>query len=121
MSWQEIRDQFRMEAYAPDHQAGGGTVQRILDVIGSADVIVVAYSPYLHSVQTNNPTSDPDNEVRRATWSDAEGLEFEVNFAEAGLVQARIEGHTIIAEGHEGEETKIELFRLEPLEITSIK
>ena len=96
-------------------------MHRILDVIGSADVLVVADSPYLHSVQTDNPTGDPDNEVLRATWHDAEGLEFEVKFTEAGLLQARLMGHIVIAEDHEGEETKIELFRLEPLDIKAVK
>ena len=92
-------------------------MQRILNVIGSADVVVVADSPYLHSVQTDDATGDPDNEVLRANWHDAEGLEFEVKFTEAGLLQAQIEGHVVIAEDHEGQETKIELFRLAPLEI----
>ena len=121
LDWEEVRDQFRLQACAADHHAGSGTVQRMLDVIGCADVLVLADSPYLHSVQTDNPTGDPDNEVLRATWHDAEGLQFEVKFTEAGLLQARIKGHIVIAEDHEGEETKIELFRLEPLEIKSMK
>ena len=117
LSWEAVRDQFRLQEPTPDLQVGGGTVQRILDVIDSADVLVVADSPYLHSVETDHPTGDPDNEVLRANWHDAEGLEFEVKFTEAGLLQARIEGHIVIAEDHEGQETTIELFRLAPLEI----
>jgi len=95
-------------------------VKRLLDAINSADVIVVADSPYLHSVETDTPTGDPDNEVLRANWHDAEGLEFDAKFTEAGLFQARIEGHTIVAADHEGEETKIELFRLVPLQLPTL-
>jgi DNA-directed RNA polymerase subunit M/transcription elongation factor TFIIS len=125
MSWEAVRDQFRLEGSTRDYQAGDAKrnamkVKRILDAINSADVMVVADSPYLHSVQTESPQGDPDNEVLRANWHDAEGLEFEVKFTEAGLFQARIEGHAVIATDHEGEETKIELFRLTPMRLLAI-
>lgn len=121
LSWEEVRDQFRLQGDACGQQGDGGTtnlakVQWILETVNSADVLVVADSPYLHGVQTETPIGTSENEVLRATWHDAEGLEYEVKFTEAGLAQARIAGHTIIAEDHEGQETKIELFRLAPME-----
>ena len=89
----------------------------LLQRIESADVIVVGDSPYLHSVATSEPTGDPGNEVLRANWHDAEGQEYEIKFNEHGLVQARIDGNQIIAPDHEGDETMIQLFRLESLPI----
>ena len=89
----------------------------LLKRIESADVIVVADSPYLHSVETCEPTGDPGNEVLRANWHDAEGQEFEIKFNEHGLIQARLAGNQIIAPDYEGDETVIQLFRLEPLPI----
>jgi len=89
----------------------------LLQRIESADVVVVGDSPYLHSVTTSEVTGDPGNEVLRANWHDPEGQEFEVKFNEHGLVQACIEGNQIIAPDHEGDETMIQLFRLEPLRV----
>ena len=122
LSWKEVRDQFRLHGAAPDRPGGGRTViptkvEWILETVNSADVVVVADSPYLHGVETETPTGDPDNEVLWINWHDAEGLEYEVKFTEEGLVHARLEGHTILARDHEGEDTKIELFRLAPMEV----
>ena len=119
MDWEAVRDQFRLLGDTPEqprNESEETKVERILAAANAADVIVVADSPYLHSVQTDTPTGDPDNEVLRANWHDAEGLEFEVKFTETGLRQARIEGNTVIAVDHEGDEAKIELFRLQPME-----
>ena len=90
----------------------------LLQRIESADVVVVADSPYLHSVTTSEVNGDPGNEVLRANWYDAEGQEFAVKFNEHGLVQAQIDGNKITAPDHEGDDTTIQLFHLEPLTIT---
>ena len=90
----------------------------LLQLIESADVVVVGDSPYLHSDQVSEVNGDPGNEVLRANWHDAEGQEFAVKFNEHGLVQARIDGNKITAPDHEGDETMIQLFRLTPLPVT---
>lgn len=125
LSWEEVRDQFQIQGRVSDREGdtgmtGLGRVQWILETVKAADVVVVADSPYLHDVESETPTGNPDNGVLRANWHDAEGLEYEVKFTEAGLAQARVEGHTIIAEDHEGQEARIELFRLAPVEFKFI-
>jgi len=122
LSWEEVRDQFRLhESGASRHDENASKVKRILESVNSADILVVADSPYLERVETELQTGNVNSEVLRATWHDAEGLEYEVRFTEAGLAQARIIGYTITAQDHEGTETNIELFRLVPINIQCVE
>ena len=92
-------------------------IPELLKTIESADVVTVGDSPMLHCVATEDVNGDPDNEVLQANWQDAEGQECCVRFTEGGLAEARVTGNKIVAPDNEGDETLIQLFRLEPAEI----
>jgi hypothetical protein len=94
------------------------TVRAILDLIARSDVIVVGDSPYLHSVDVDSINGDPDNQIVHASWHDAEGQQYCVIFTEGGLASGRWEGNEFVAEDHEGDETRIKFYKLEPIKHT---
>jgi hypothetical protein len=94
--------------------------RNILSLAVSAEAIVIDDSPILHSVDTFTPDGNPETEVLVANWHDDEGLEYEARFTDKALREAQIDGNTIVAVDSTGEKSRIQLFRLEPLDLSAV-
>ena len=94
-------------------------IEKLLKLITDAGMIVIDDSPYLHGVDVEDTTGEPDNEVVHATWED-DDKEFSVIFTEQGLSDAAFEGNTIILEDHEGTLSSINLYDLTAVDINKM-
>lgn len=93
-------------------------IDSLLEQIETADLVQVADSPLLHSVNVDGLATDTEsNEILMMKWSDDEGLEFMVKFTESNLNNANVIGNKIRLSDHEGEDSIITLFSLTPMKV----
>jgi hypothetical protein len=74
----------------------------------------VSDSPFVETCNTAEVEGRPDNEVLCFSWTDDEGLEFAAKFTEEGLANARVDGHKLRLDDHEGDPCVIEVFSITP-------
>lgn len=98
----------------------GSGLADILNLFESADVIVVGDSPYLHSVDVADITGADENEVVRASWTDGE-YDYSAIFTERGLRNGFWQGDAFFAHDHEGTETEIRFYKLQPMSPVAAK
>lgn len=87
-------------------------VQKVFDMINSAEVIQIDNGPLLNSWLSDEVKGDPDNEVFDFSWHDSEGHLYGINFTEANLLYAHVEDGLILCADSEGEATKLALYHL---------
>jgi hypothetical protein len=88
-------------------------VENLIAQLESCDCFeITGESPLLNSLSWDaEVTGDPDNQVCLISWIDDEGLEYSVILTEQGLSDARVCGHRINCDDHEGEPIEIALWR----------
>lgn len=88
-------------------------IKSILAAIQSAESVFLDDAPHV-GFTISDVTGEPDNEVLMLYWHDDEGLEYSVKFTEEGLSAASIDGNSISANDHEGNDSLISLYDLTP-------
>lgn len=95
------------------------TLTTVLGLFNSADAIVVDDSPVLTSWEFDSVEamhSRSDDEVVYISWTGKDGLEFSAKLTMGGLADGHWDDQgRFVCEDHEGEQTTIQFFKLEPL------
>lgn len=88
-------------------------VGNLLAQLQSCDCFqVTGESPLLNGLSWDvEPIGEPDNEVALISWYDSEGQEYSIILTEQSLSEARVCGHRINCDDHEGEPVEIALWR----------
>jgi hypothetical protein len=92
-------------------------IKKLVRVIDRAGALIVGESPLLMDVTTYEPKGDPHNEVIMANWHDADGYEHAYHFQEISVDNAEINGHQVTLREEGGEDVKITLYTLSPVDV----
>ena len=73
--------------------------------------LTIDHGPLLQHVETDwQDTETGDAVIMRATWLDGDGEQFEERFTVAGVLNAKLEGNTIVLANSNGAATEIRFF-----------
>lgn len=87
----------------------------LLALIATADAFEVDGSPLLHSIDVEEVTGEPENEILHASW-ESDGNDFSATFTERGLSNGYWQDGNFRAVDSEGEMSEIVLYKLNKLD-----
>lgn len=104
--------------------------EKIITLLEQSDALTVNDSPILvvsawvtsgfewsHSCEIYG---EKGTRIFKMSWMNGEGMEFSVSFEESAFENAKVEGPSIILNNTEGEESKITVFSLVPVDLVQV-